>query len=109
MHEGDCLIQIRCDGSRLAKDDREVALPSVPDANGLKDRCQIDNLQEQALIMLKSHVETSFPYSQSRYGALLLLVTGIRLPIPHLIEKTYFEKTIGTAKMEKLLCDMFQS
>ena len=38
-----------------------------------------------------------------------MLLANLRFGNAHRIEKTFFEKIIGNAKMEKLLCDMFQS
>ena len=45
----------------------------------------------------------------TRFGRLLMLLANLRVGNAHRIEKTFFEKIIGNAKMEKLLCDMFQS
>jgi hypothetical protein len=38
-----------------------------------------------------------------------MLLANLRIGTAHKIEKTFFGKIIGNAKMEKLLCDMFQS
>jgi len=59
--------------------------------------------------MLKSHVEASLPGNSFRFAALLLLISNLRLSAAKYVEKTFFEKIIGSAKIEKLLCDMFQS
>ena len=47
--------------------------------------------------------------NSTRFGRLLMLLANLRVGNAHRIEKTFFEKIIGNAKMEKLLCDMFQS
>ncbi len=61
--------------------------------------------------MLKRHVEnrTLAQNQNNRFGKLLMLIVGLRVNIAQKVEKTFFERIIGTAKMEKLLCDMFQS
>ena len=98
----------------------------------MKDTTQVENLQDQALTMLRNHIEgphgivggsgsncggsvglnssTGGSGSNStRFGRLLMLLANLRVGNAHRIEKTFFEKIIGNAKMEKLLCDMFQS
>ena len=76
---------------------------------GLKDTSQVENLQDQALAMLRNHIESSSPSNTTRFGRLLMLLANLRFGNAHRIEKAFFEKIIGNAKMEKLLCDMFQS
>ena len=88
----------------------------ILETQGLKDRSQVDNLQDQALMMLSNHIESTSLTSQevtthpaTRFGRLLLLLSNLRLSSAMKIEKLYFDRIIGNAKMEKLLCDMFQS
>ena len=81
----------------------------IPETSGLKDTTQVENLQDQALAMLRNHIETSSPSNITRFGRLLMLLANLRIGNAHKIEKTFFGKIIGNAKMEKLLCDMFQS
>ena len=100
---------------------------------GLKDTTQVENLQDQALTMLRNHIEgphgiagsgsgsnlgasvglhsstSTLGSNSTRFGRLLMLLANLRVGNAHRIEKTFFEKIIGNAKMEKLLCDMFQS
>ncbi|XP_059081302.1 photoreceptor-specific nuclear receptor-like isoform X2 [Tigriopus californicus] len=80
-----------------------------PETVGLKDTTQVENLQDQALSMLRSHIESGPNHSQTRFARLLMLLVNLRVGIGSKVEKTFFEKIIGSAKMEKLLCDMFQS
>ena len=82
---------------------------NLAETNGLKDTTQVENLQDQALAMLKSHIESNSSNSQTRFGRLLMLLVNLKVGIAKIVEKTFFEKIIGTAKMEKLLCDMFQT
>lgn len=87
-----------------------VTIPScVSETTGLKDTTQVENLQDQALAMLRNHIESSSPSNTTRFGRLLMLLANLRFSNAQRIEKTFFEKIIGNAKMEKLLCDMFQS
>ena len=79
------------------------------ETTGLKDTTQVENLQDQALTMLRNHIESSSPSNTTRFGRLLMLLANLRVGNAPRIEKTFFEKIIGNAKMEKLLCDMFQS
>ena len=111
----------------------------IAETSGLKDTTQVENLQDQvlsiliftsnyiffyeiilvyflffcyflqALAMLRNHIESSSPSNTTRFGRLLMLLANLRFGNAHRIEKTFFEKIIGNAKMEKLLCDMFQS
>ena len=82
----------------------------VSETSGLKDTSQVENLQDQALGMLKNHIEaSSSPKNLTRFGRLLMLLVNLRVGIANRVEKAFFEKIIGNAKMEKLLCDMFQS
>ena len=81
----------------------------ISETAGLKDTSQVENLQDQALGMLKNHIESSSCQTTTRFGRLLMLMVNLRMSIAHRVEKAFFEKIIGNAKMEKLLCDMFQS
>ena len=106
------------------------AIFSLIETIGLKDTTQVENLQDQALTMLRNHIEGPHGISSTsgsncsgsaglhsnpagansnRFGRLLMLLANLRVGNAHRIEKTFFEKIIGSAKMEKLLCDMFQS
>ena len=105
---------------------------SYTETIGLKDTTQVENLQDQALTMLRNHIEGphgiasgtgsncsgsvglhsstgALGANSTRFGRLLMLLANLRVGNAHRIEKTFFEKIIGNAKMEKLLCDMFQS
>ena len=85
------------------------AILCLSETTGLKDTTQVENLQDQALAMLRNHIESSSPSNTTRFGRLLMLLANLRFSNAQRIEKTFFEKIIGNAKMEKLLCDMFQS
>ncbi|XP_058816885.1 photoreceptor-specific nuclear receptor-like [Topomyia yanbarensis] len=79
------------------------------EARGLKDPVQIENLQDQAQVMLAQHSRTQFPGQIARFGRLLLMVPLLRSINSHKIESIYFQKTIGNTPMEKVLCDMYKN
>ena len=82
---------------------------SISETAGLKDVTHVENLQDQALTMLKKHIEASSLMQPNRYAKLLMLLANLKTNIALIVEKTFFDKIIGSAKIEKLLCDMFQS
>ncbi|XP_055639107.1 photoreceptor-specific nuclear receptor isoform X2 [Toxorhynchites rutilus septentrionalis] len=79
------------------------------EARGLKDPVQIENLQDQAQVMLAQHSRTQFPGQIARFGRLLLMLPLLRIINSHKIESIYFQKTIGNTPMEKVLCDMYKN
>ena len=96
------------------------------EAHGLKDCAEVESLQDQSLTMLQHHVnnqngigaglgtvaslmtqaQTRHP---TRFPRLLLALGLLKTTNSANIEKIYFEKTIGSTPMEKLLCDMFKN
>ncbi|XP_058122057.1 photoreceptor-specific nuclear receptor-like [Anopheles ziemanni] len=79
------------------------------EARGLKDPVQIENLQDQAQVMLSQHSRTQFPGQIARFGRLLLMLPLLRAVNSQKIESIYFQKTIGNTPMEKVLCDMYKN
>lgn len=79
------------------------------DVRGLKDPQQVENLQDQAHVMLGQHVRTQHPAQPIRFGRLLLMLPSLRYVPSERIEAIFFHRTIGNTPMEKLLCDMFKS
>ncbi|CRL02293.1 CLUMA_CG015343, isoform A [Clunio marinus] len=79
------------------------------EAKGLKDATQIENLQDQAQVMLAQHCRAQFPTQIARFGRLLLMLPLLRLVNSTRIESIYFHKTIGNTQMEKVLCDMYKN
>ncbi|KAK2164466.1 hypothetical protein LSH36_63g07011 [Paralvinella palmiformis] len=80
-----------------------------PDTRGLKDPQQVENLQDQAQVMLGQHTRTQHPGQPVRFGRLLLMLPLLRLVPSERVENMFFRRTIGNTPMEKLLCDMFKS
>ncbi|KZC08526.1 Photoreceptor-specific nuclear receptor [Dufourea novaeangliae] len=80
-----------------------------PETRGLKDSSQIENLQDQAQVMLGQHARAQQPASPARFGRLLLLLPLLRTVPASRVELIYFHRTIGNTPMEKVLCDMYKN
>ncbi|XP_050356569.1 photoreceptor-specific nuclear receptor-like [Nymphalis io] len=79
------------------------------ETRGLKDPLQIENLQDQAQVMLMTHARTAHGAAPARFGRLLLLLPLLRLVTPPQLEREFFSKTIGQTPMEKVLADMYKN
>ncbi|CAG2176632.1 unnamed protein product, partial [Oppiella nova] len=79
-----------------------------PEARGLKDVNRIEHMQDQAQLMLLQHVKAHNPTNPTRFGKLLLSLLSLRIISSDKIADIYFQRTIGSTPMEKLLCDMFK-
>ncbi|XP_055320370.1 photoreceptor-specific nuclear receptor isoform X1 [Sitodiplosis mosellana] len=79
------------------------------ETRGLKDPAPIENLQDQAQVMLSEHCRRQFPTPNARFGRLLLMLPLLRIVNSHRIESIYFQRTIGNTPMEKVLCDMYKN
>ena len=64
----------------------------------------VDNLQDQAQMMLSQHVSNT-----SRFGKLLLVLPILKNIGANRIEKLYFSQTIGNLPIEKLLSDLLKN
>jgi len=97
-----------------------------PEIFGVEDNSEVENLQDQSLTMLQHHVNsgglaglagsgsslqpiTPTPRQGTRFARLLLALASLQKIPSADIEKIYFEKTIGSTPMEKLLGDMFKN
>ncbi|XP_063922256.1 photoreceptor-specific nuclear receptor-like isoform X3 [Zophobas morio] len=79
------------------------------ETRGLKDPSQIENLQDQAQVMLWQHCRTQLPGQVARFGRLLLMLPLLRVVPAARVEAVFFQKTIGNTPMEKVLCDMYKN
>ncbi|CAB0013438.1 unnamed protein product [Nesidiocoris tenuis] len=79
------------------------------ETRGLKDPLQVENLQDQAQVMLCSHARTRSPHQGTRFGRLLLMIPLLKNVPTHRVEHIFFQKTIGNTPMEKVLCDMYKN
>ncbi|XP_038218193.1 photoreceptor-specific nuclear receptor-like [Zerene cesonia] len=79
------------------------------ETRGLKDPLQIENLQDQAQVMLMSHSRTAHAAAPARFGRLLLLLPLLRSVPPGQLEREFFARTIGHTPMEKVLADMYKN
>jgi nuclear receptor subfamily 2 group E protein 3 len=74
------------------------------ETRGLKDPQLVENLQDQAQMMLSQHVS-----NPSRFGKLLLVLPTLKSIGVNRIEKLYFSQTIGNLSIEKLLSDLLKN
>ena len=74
----------------------------LPETVGLKDTTQVENLQDQALAMLRNHIESSSPSNTTRFGRLLMLLANLRIGNAHRIEKNLFRKNHWQRKNGKV-------
>lgn len=81
----------------------------VADTRGLKDPIQVENLQDQAHVMLGQHTRNQHPGQPVRFGRLLLMLPLLKNVPATRIEAIFFQRTIGNIPMEKVLCDMYKN
>nr|WIM36149.1 hormone receptor 51 [Pyrrhocoris apterus] len=79
------------------------------ETRGLKDPLQVENLQDQAQVMLCQHTRGRHPGQGPRFGRLLLMLPLLRAVPTHRVEFIFFQRTIGNTPMEKVLCDMYKN
>ncbi|XP_050440590.1 photoreceptor-specific nuclear receptor-like isoform X2 [Adelges cooleyi] len=79
------------------------------DTRGLKDPIQVENLQDQAHVMLGQHTRNQHPGQPVRFGRLLLMLPLLKTVPAVRIEAIFFQRTIGNIPMEKVLCDMYKN
>ncbi|KAG8012679.1 Photoreceptor-specific nuclear receptor, partial [Nibea albiflora] len=80
-----------------------------PETRSLKDAEQVENLQDQSQVLLGQHIHSIYPDQSARFGRLLLLLPSLHYVSSQKIEQLFFQRTIGSTPMEKLLCDMFKN
>ncbi|KAK6624742.1 hypothetical protein RUM44_011602 [Polyplax serrata] len=79
------------------------------ETRGLKDPLQVENLQDQAQVMLGQHARGQHPTQPARFGRLLLMIPLLRHVPTQRVEHIFFQRTIGNTPMEKVLCDMYKN
>ena len=79
------------------------------ETHSLKEPHQVESLQDQAQVMLGDYVRHAYPSRPVRFGRLLLTLPALRAVSSKLIERLFFQETIGSIPIERLLSDMFQS
>jgi nuclear receptor subfamily 2 group E protein 3 len=78
------------------------------ETRGLKEPQLIENLQDQAQMMLAQHLSNSS--TANRFGKLLLVLPMLKNIGANKIEKLYFSQTIGNNfSIEKLLTDLIKN
>ncbi|XP_018586812.1 nuclear receptor subfamily 2 group F member 6-like isoform X2 [Scleropages formosus] len=97
--------------TRLQVDDAEysclkaIALFS-PDACGLTDPTQVENLQEKAQVALTEYERLQYPGQPQRFGRLLLRLPALRAVPANLISELFFVRLVGKTPIETLIRDM---
>ena len=76
------------------------------ETRGLKEPQLIENLQDQAQMMLAQHLSNT---NSNRFGKLLLVLPLLKNVGAGKIEKLYFSQTIGNFSIEKLLTDLIKN
>ena len=69
----------------------------------------MENLQDQAQVMLGQHIRNQQLQRPARFGRLLLILPLLRQVPAQRLEQLYFRHTIGSTPMEKVLCDMYKN
>ncbi|CAG0888497.1 unnamed protein product [Cyprideis torosa] len=79
------------------------------EASGLKDPLLVQNLQDQAQLMLCQHCQLQYSHFPPRFGRLLLSLQLLRLVPSDRIESLFFTSTLGSTPVEKLLNDLYKN
>ncbi|RNA33127.1 photoreceptor-specific nuclear receptor-like, partial [Brachionus plicatilis] len=75
---------------------------------GLRDAQTIENLQDQAQLMLSQHIN-SHSMPPNRFGKLLLVLPMLKTVGGQRIEKLYFSQSIANLSIEKILTDLIKN
>ena len=80
-----------------------------PDACGLSDSGNIEQLQEKSQCALEEYCRSQYPNQTSRFGKLLLRLPSLRTVSASVIEKLFFVRLVGKTPIETLIRDMLLS
>nr|ASL70557.1 nuclear receptor [Brachionus calyciflorus] len=75
---------------------------------GLKDAQAIENLQDQAQMMLSQHINSQ-SMAGNRFGKLLLILPMLKTIGAQRLEKLYFSQSVGSLSIEKILTDLIKN
>ncbi|KAK6187777.1 hypothetical protein SNE40_005728 [Patella caerulea] len=78
------------------------------DTAGLVDTKTVENLQEQAHLMLTEHIQIQYPRQMVRFGRLLVLVSKLQSLKSTLVERIFFRNIVGNISIEKLVGNILQ-
>ncbi|XP_013403453.1 nuclear receptor subfamily 2 group E member 1 [Lingula anatina] len=68
---------------------------------------QIERLQDQAQVLLGEYCRQRHPLMPTRFGKLLLILPCLRVVSGRLVEKLFFQETIGSIPIERLVADIY--
>lgn len=79
------------------------------EAVGLVNAGLVELLQDQVHVLISQYMRIHYNLQPTRFGKLLLLMPCLKMVPGHVISQLFFQDSIGTIQVEKLLCDIFQS
>lgn len=82
---------------------------STADSKSLTDLAEVTMVQDHTQLTLSKYIQTTYPEQQSRFGKLLLLLPSLRSVSNNTIEELYFRQTIGSIRIESIICDMYKA
>ncbi|ELU07483.1 hypothetical protein CAPTEDRAFT_224811 [Capitella teleta] len=99
---------------RMAMDRTEFAcLRAVvlfrQDISRLKDVRPVENLQDQAQMILAEYSILHHQNQSTRFGRLLLATPALRAIPASLVSRIFFRETVGNIPIERLVCDIYQN
>jgi nuclear receptor subfamily 2 group E protein 1 len=81
--------------------------PSGDLTRSLHESKIITALQDQAQLTLNKYISVAYPSQPLRFGKLLLLLPLLKSLSATTIQELFFKKSIGSAPIERLICNMF--
>jgi len=86
---------------------RCIRLTAV-DTAGLTDGKAVQQLQDEAQLLLGKYVRLARPDEPSRFGKLLLTVPCLRAASSTAVYDLFFTDTIGAVSVERLVVDIYR-
>lgn len=80
-----------------------------PELKGLHDPWHVEQLQDQAQMMLGEHIRQQHPEMYVRFGKLLLLIPQLSKIKHSLIERMFFQSNSQARPLERLIKDIFNA
>jgi len=81
---------------------------NVVDTVGIRDDKTVQQLQDEAQLLLGKYVRHARPDEPSRFGKLLLTVPCIRAASSTAVSDVLFNDPIGTASVDRVVVDIYR-
>jgi len=81
---------------------------TVVDTAGLTDDKTVQQLQDEAQLLLSKYVRHVRPDEPSRFGKLLLTVPCVRAASSSAVSDLFFTDTVGAVSVERLVADIYR-